>query len=280
MKDTNGVGLCTTACATDANCNLDAACKPVKQCEDTSCTKDSDCAAYSTGMGSRLRFAIASARSHEVLLIDEALVTGDAEFRVKSRQRIEELRAQAGTVFIVAHSMAQIEETCRKYLRADEFSADRWKSFTALVDYVTVDATQAQDFRKLATALAGRDDVARVIFLSTAPSLFTLTCDHLAAAGLVTPKSRVVLEKPLGQDRASAEKLYRRALAIDDSIYGPDDPELATDLVNLGQLLKEMGQSEASDTSLNRALAIYERAFGANSPQARQLRQTIGSRGK
>jgi len=72
--------------------------------------------AYSTGMGSRLRFAIASARSHDVLLIDEALVTGDAEFRVKSRQRIEELRAQAGTVFVVAHSMAQIEETCNRVI--------------------------------------------------------------------------------------------------------------------------------------------------------------------
>jgi len=72
--------------------------------------------AYSTGMGSRLRFAIASARSHEVLLVDEALVTGDAEFRVRSRQRIEELRAQAGTVFIVAHSMAQIEETCNRVI--------------------------------------------------------------------------------------------------------------------------------------------------------------------
>jgi teichoic acid transport system ATP-binding protein len=72
--------------------------------------------AYSTGMGSRLRFAIASARSHEVLLTDEALVTGDAEFRVRSRQRIEELRAQAGTVFIVAHSMAQIEETCNRVI--------------------------------------------------------------------------------------------------------------------------------------------------------------------
>jgi len=72
--------------------------------------------AYSTGMGSRLRFAIASARSHEVLLIDEALVTGDAEFRVRSRERIEELRAQAGTVFVVAHSMAQIEETCNRVI--------------------------------------------------------------------------------------------------------------------------------------------------------------------
>ena len=72
--------------------------------------------AYSTGMGSRLRFAIASARSHEVLLIDEALVTGDAEFRVRSRKRIEELRAQAGTVFVVAHSMAQIEETCNRVI--------------------------------------------------------------------------------------------------------------------------------------------------------------------
>jgi teichoic acid transport system ATP-binding protein len=72
--------------------------------------------AYSTGMGSRLRFAIASARSQDVLLIDEALVTGDAEFRVKSRQRIEELRAQAGTVFVVVHNMAQIEETCNRVI--------------------------------------------------------------------------------------------------------------------------------------------------------------------
>src|SRR4051794_8965966 len=80
--------------------------------------------------------------------------------------------------------LAQIEETCRKYLRPEEFSAERWKSFTDLVDYVTVDATQAQDFKKLATLFTGREDVVRAIFLSTAPSLYTLTCDHLAAAGL------------------------------------------------------------------------------------------------
>ncbi|HLI36842.1 MAG TPA: ABC transporter ATP-binding protein [Streptosporangiaceae bacterium] len=71
---------------------------------------------YSTGMGSRLRFAIASAKSHEVLLVDEALATGDAPFRVKSQRRIEELRAQAGTVFLVAHNLAEIEETCNRVI--------------------------------------------------------------------------------------------------------------------------------------------------------------------
>jgi tetratricopeptide (TPR) repeat protein len=63
------------------------------------------------------------------------------------------------------------------------------------------------------------------------------------------------------QDRISAEKLYRRALSIDESLYGPDDPELATDLVNLGLLHKDMGQNAAASASLNRALAIYEKAF-------------------
>ena len=72
--------------------------------------------AYSSGMGSRLRFAIASARSHDVLLIDEALATGDAEFRRKSHQRIEELRQEAGTVFLVAHNLDEVEETCNRVI--------------------------------------------------------------------------------------------------------------------------------------------------------------------
>jgi teichoic acid transport system ATP-binding protein len=70
----------------------------------------------SSGMGSRLRFAIASAKNHDILLVDEALATGDAEFRVKSHQRIDELREQAGTVFLVAHNLNEIEETCNKVI--------------------------------------------------------------------------------------------------------------------------------------------------------------------
>jgi len=71
---------------------------------------------YSSGMGSRLRFAIAASKSHDILLVDEALATGDAEFRVKSHARIEELRAQAGTVFLVAHNLEEVELTCNRII--------------------------------------------------------------------------------------------------------------------------------------------------------------------
>ncbi|MFF6777888.1 ABC transporter ATP-binding protein [Streptomyces sp. NPDC012637] len=71
---------------------------------------------YSSGMGARLRFSIAAARSHDVLLIDEALATGDAPFRRRSRRRIDELRAEAGTVFLVSHSNSTITETCDRAL--------------------------------------------------------------------------------------------------------------------------------------------------------------------
>jgi teichoic acid transport system ATP-binding protein len=71
---------------------------------------------YSSGMGSRLRFAIAASKSHDVLLVDEALATGDAEFRVKSHARIDELRRDAGTVFLVAHNLEEVEQTCNRVI--------------------------------------------------------------------------------------------------------------------------------------------------------------------
>lgn len=71
---------------------------------------------YSTGMAQRLRFSIASAKSHEILMIDEALATGDANFRAKSQQRILELRQQAGCVFLVAHNLAEIEASCNRVI--------------------------------------------------------------------------------------------------------------------------------------------------------------------
>lgn len=72
--------------------------------------------AYSSGMAARLRFAIASAVEPDVLMIDEALSVGDAEFRQRSRQRMHELISQAGAILLVSHSMGQILEVCNRVI--------------------------------------------------------------------------------------------------------------------------------------------------------------------
>ncbi|WP_328363543.1 ABC transporter ATP-binding protein [Streptomyces sp. NBC_00457] len=71
---------------------------------------------YSSGMAARLRFSIAAAKDHDVLLIDEALATGDANFRKRSEARIRELRKSAGTVFLVSHNNKSIRDTCDRVL--------------------------------------------------------------------------------------------------------------------------------------------------------------------
>ncbi|HEY5834742.1 MAG TPA: ABC transporter ATP-binding protein, partial [Streptomyces sp.] len=71
---------------------------------------------YSSGMAARLRFSIAAAKNHDVLMIDEALATGDRSFQKRSEARIRELRKEAGTVFLVSHNNKSIRDTCDRVL--------------------------------------------------------------------------------------------------------------------------------------------------------------------
>lgn len=69
---------------------------------------------YSSGMGARLRFAIAAAAQPDILLIDEALATGDAATKARSDERMKKIREQAGTIFLVSHAAQVIEEMCTR----------------------------------------------------------------------------------------------------------------------------------------------------------------------
>ena len=69
---------------------------------------------YSSGMQARLKFAIATIKHHEILIVDEALSVGDRRFRKRSEDRIREIRDNAGTVFLVSHSMTSIRDTCSR----------------------------------------------------------------------------------------------------------------------------------------------------------------------
>lgn len=74
---------------------------------------------YSSGMAARLRFAISVAADPEILMIDEALSTGDASFSERSKEAMHTLIARAGTVFLVSHAAQTIEDMCTRAIWLD-----------------------------------------------------------------------------------------------------------------------------------------------------------------
>ncbi|MBP2414043.1 teichoic acid transport system ATP-binding protein [Arthrobacter stackebrandtii] len=75
---------------------------------------------YSSGMGARLRFAIAACGNPEILLVDEALNTGDAQFAARSKRRMDELREKAGCVLLVSHSLTTIKDMTGRVVWLDK----------------------------------------------------------------------------------------------------------------------------------------------------------------
>lgn len=71
---------------------------------------------YSAGMNARLRFAIAAALEPEILLVDEALAVGDAEFRKRAERRMRHLVKNAGALVLVSHNSASIAEFCQRVI--------------------------------------------------------------------------------------------------------------------------------------------------------------------
>lgn len=74
---------------------------------------------YSSGMIARLAFSIATVVVPEVLIVDEVLSVGDANFQEKSHKRMMELMHGGTTVLFVSHSIEQIREMCDRVLWLD-----------------------------------------------------------------------------------------------------------------------------------------------------------------
>jgi len=82
-------------------------------------------------------------------------------------------------------------------------SADEFARFAQLLEFVSMDLSKPEHYAYLRAKLAQRQADTVVMYLATAPNLFATIAEQLAAAGLNTPHTRVVLEKPLGHDLAS-----------------------------------------------------------------------------
>jgi ABC-type polysaccharide/polyol phosphate transport system ATPase subunit len=69
---------------------------------------------YSSGMKARLLFSISMSIDPDILIVDEALATGDSYFVRKCAQRIAELCSSGATILFVSHNLSQIKELCSR----------------------------------------------------------------------------------------------------------------------------------------------------------------------
>src|SRR5690606_16619757 len=74
---------------------------------------------YSSGMITRLGFSVAVHLEPDVLLVDEVLAVGDAEFQEKCYAKIEEFKQRGVTIFFVSHDMDAIRRVCDRVLWID-----------------------------------------------------------------------------------------------------------------------------------------------------------------
>jgi teichoic acid transport system ATP-binding protein len=74
---------------------------------------------YSSGMSARVAFSVAVHMKPDILMIDEALSTGDAHFREKANAKMAELRDSARAMFLVSHGLGSIKEMCNEAIWLD-----------------------------------------------------------------------------------------------------------------------------------------------------------------
>ncbi len=109
-----------------------------------------------------------------------------------------------------------IRERFVEVVSAKRPSDDEFARFAELLHYRRMDLSQPEHYAGLKDWLETRNADTVVLYLATAPHLFPVVCEQLGVAGLNGPKVRVVLEKPLGHDLASAQQINRVVRAVFD----------------------------------------------------------------
>ena len=103
-------------------------------------------------------------------------------------------------------------------------SDEEFTRFAQMLGYLRMDLSSPADYAQLADKLQQRPAEVVVMYLATAPSLFTTVCEQIAATGLNGPQTRVVLEKPLGHDLASNRAINQtvRSVLTEQQIFRID----------------------------------------------------------
>ncbi|MBY9067543.1 glucose-6-phosphate dehydrogenase [Hyphomonas sp. WL0036] len=102
---------------------------------------------------------------------------------------------------------ALAREACQK-ASGKSWDEVAWEGFSRILHYVTIDATDpAGDWAGLSQKLSDEEGRPRIFYLAVSPHLYVDICRSIGGAGLSGGNSRVVLEKPIGTDLASAQAI-------------------------------------------------------------------------
>ncbi len=103
-------------------------------------------------------------------------------------------------------------------------TAQEFTEFGAMLHYLRMDLSQPADYARLAAMVQERNADSLVMYLATAPALFTAVAEQIGAAGLNGPATRLVLEKPLGHDLQSNQAINAllRTVLAEDQIFRID----------------------------------------------------------
>ena len=126
----------------------------------------------------------------------------------------------------VSEFAEKLKPFCAEALDGLKDAEPVWEEFIKLISIQIVDIASGDGAAALAEFLSDKADAHRplIYYLAVAPALFGPSCQLLKEAGLALPQSRVVVEKPLGNDYASAEKISQeiRSVFNEDQIYRID----------------------------------------------------------
>ncbi|MGI9284677.1 MAG: glucose-6-phosphate dehydrogenase, partial [Pseudomonadales bacterium] len=118
-----------------------------------------------------------------------------------------------------------VNTALKQHLAPGEFDRAHWDSFSQRIAHFNIDLmTLDGRWEPLKQRIEATGNSSRVYYFAIPPSLYGQTCAHLNTKDLITPDTRVVLEKPIGYDHASADEINAQVAAFfeEDNIYRID----------------------------------------------------------
>lgn len=121
--------------------------------------------------------------------------------------------------------LQKAESALNSHLHTEELEAGHWSAFSSRLSYCNLDlVTRDERWERLKELVCEDEDRTRVFYFAIPPGLYGDVCEHLSSFELINKNTRVVVEKPLGYDRDSADSINSRIAEFlpEESVYRID----------------------------------------------------------